>query len=102
MHGILDEIIEDLQRKKVSWKELNTLKQIFIVNKRSYLEENATANRKSHLVRQLRNDETLVEMDMYEAVLESITPEELRDEFRHCFDTDRYMILSVGPFREND
>ena len=39
---------------------------------------------------------------MYEAVLESITPEELRDEFRHCFDTDRYMILSVGPFQEND
>ena len=50
----------------------------------------------------MRNDETLVEMDMYEAVLESITPEELRDEFRHCFDTDRYMILSIGPFQEND
>ena len=86
VHEILDEIIEELQRKKVSVKELNTLKQIFIVNRRSYLEEDATANWKSHLVRQLRNDETLVEMDMYEAVLESITPEELRDEFRHCFD----------------
>ena len=100
VHEVLDEIIEELQRKKVSVKELNTLKQIFIVNRRSYLEEDATANWKSHLVRQLRNDETLVEMDMYEAVLESITPEELRDEFRHCFDTDRYMILSVGPFFE--
>ena len=101
VHEILDEIIEELQRKKVSDKELNTLKQIFIVNKRSYLEEDATANWKSHLVRQLRNDETLVEMDMYEAVLESITAAELRDEFRKCFDTDRYMILSIGPFQDN-
>ena len=101
VHEILDEIIEELQHKKVSDKELNTLKQIFIVNKRSYLEEDATANWKSHLVRQLRNDETLVEMDMYEAVLESITAAELRDEFRKCFDTDRYMILSIGPFQDN-
>ena len=88
-------------RKKVSEKELNTLKQIFIVNKRSYLEEDATANWKSYLVKQMRNDETLVELDMYESVLESISAKELRDEFRRCFDTDRYMILSIGPFESD-
>ncbi len=98
VHEVLDEIIEELQRKKVSDKELNTLKQIFIVNKRAYLEEDATANWKSYLVKQMRNDETLVELDMYEDVLDSITAAELRDEFRRCFDTDRYMILSIGPF----
>ena len=27
--------------------------------------------------------------------------EELRDEFRRCFDTDRYMILSIGPFESD-
>ncbi len=101
VHGILDEIIEELQHRKVSDKELNTLKQIFIVNKRSYLEEDATANWKSYLVKQMRNDETLVELDMYESVLESISAKELRDEFRRCFDTDRYMILSIGPFESD-
>lgn len=101
VHEVLDEIIEDLQRKKVSERELNTLKQIFIVNKRTYLEEDATANWKSYLVKQLRNAETLVELDMYESVLESITPEELREEFRQCFDTGRYMILSIGKYEAN-
>lgn len=101
VHEVLDEIFEELQRKKVSEKELNTLKQIFIVNKRSYLEEDATANWKSYLVKQMRNDETLVELDMYESVLESISAKELRDEFRRCFDTDRYMILSIGPFESD-
>ncbi len=99
VHGILDEIIEELQRKKVSDKELNTLKQIFIVNKRGYLEEDATSNWKGYLVKQLRNQETLLELDMYESVLDSITAAELRDEFRKCFDTGRYMILSIGPFQ---
>ena len=98
VHEVLDEIIEELQRKKVSEKELNTLKQIFIVNKRGYLEEDATSNWKGYLVKQLRNQETLLELDMYESVLESIGTAELRDEFRSCFDTDRYMILSIGPF----
>ena len=98
VHEVLDEIIEELQRKKVSEKELNTLKQIFIVNKRGYLEEDATSNWKGYLVKQLRNQETLLELDMYESVLESIGAAELRDEFRSCFDTDRYMILSIGPF----
>ena len=98
VHEVLDDIIRELQTKKVSDKELNTLKKIFIVNKRTSLEDDATAAWKNYLVSQMRNDETLAEIDMYEDVLESITAEELRNEFRRCFDTDRYMILSMGPF----
>lgn len=98
VHRVLDDIILDLQTNKVSQKELNTLKKIFIVNKRTYLEEDATSNWKNYLVGQIKNDETLVELDSYEDVLYSITAEELRREFIRCFDTDRYMILSIGPF----
>ena len=98
VHGVLDSIIRELQEKKVSKKELNTLKRIFIVNKRTYLEEDATSNWKTHLVARLRNNESLEDFDRYEQVLETITPDELRQEFRRCFDTDRYMILSIGPF----
>ncbi len=98
VHEVLDSIINDLQKNKVPDKELNTLKRIFIVNKRNHLEEDATANWKTYLVGQMKNDETLLELDMYEDVLYSITPEELRAEFCRCFDTDRYMILSMGDF----
>ncbi len=100
VHEILDEIIIDLQKNKVSRKELDSIQKIFIVNKRNYLEENATSNWKTYLVGQMKNDETLVELDMYEDVLYSITPEELQEDFIRCFDTDRYMILSLGPFKE--
>ncbi len=95
---MLDAIIDDLQKNRVSEKELNTLKRIFIVNKRNHLEEDSTANWKTYLVGQMKNDETLLELDMYEEVLDSITPDELRAEFCRCFDTDRYMILSLGDF----
>lgn len=98
VHEVLDDIIRDLQKNKVSEKELNTLKKIFIVNKRTSLEDDATAAWKNYLVTQMRNEETLAEIDMYEDVLYSITAEELRAEFRRCFDTERYMILSMGPF----
>lgn len=37
VHEILDDIIRDLQKNKVSGKELTTLKKIFIVNKRTSL-----------------------------------------------------------------
>ncbi len=100
VHEVLDEIIIDLQKHKVSRKELDSIQKIFIVNKRNYLEENATSNWKTYLVGQMKNDETLVELDMYEDVLYSITPEELQEDFIRCFDTDRYMILSLGPFKE--
>ncbi len=100
VHEVLDEIFIDLQQHKVSRKELDSMQKIFIVNKRTYLEENATSNWKTYLVGQMKNDETLVELDMYEDVLYSITPEELQEDFIRCFDTDRYMILSLGPFKE--
>ncbi len=100
VHELLDEIIIDIQKKKVSRKELDTIQKIFIVNKRNYLEENATSNWKTYLVGQMKNDETLVELDMYEDVLYSITRKELQEDFIRCFDTDRYMILSLGPFKE--
>lgn len=98
VHEILDSIIEDLQAHKVTKQELDNLKRIFIINKRKALEDDATSAWKTYLVGQLKNEEALAELDLYEDVLFSITRKELRDEFRRCFDTDRFMILSMGPF----
>ena len=99
VHASLRDIIGQLQQKKVSDKELNTLKQIFIVNKRNYLQNDATSGWKTYLVGQLKNDESLEDLENYEKVLTDITSEDIRDAFRTMIDLDNHVILSIGDFR---
>lgn len=98
VYACLDEIIKDLQEKKVSVKELETLKQIFIVNKRNYLQNDATAGWKTYLVGQIKNDESLADLDEYEKILSTITPAEIRDTFRNLVNVDNHLLLSIGDF----
>jgi zinc protease len=98
VHECLEGIIRDLQEKKVSVKELNTLKQIFIVNKRNYLQNDATSGWKTYLVGQLKNGESLADLEKYESILNSITPADVRDAFRSLVDVDDHLILSIGDF----
>ena len=98
VYACLDEIIKDLQEKKVSVKELETLKQIFIVNKRNYLQNDATAGWKTYLVGQIKNDESLADLDEYEKILSTITPAEIRDTFRTLVNVDNHLLLSIGDF----
>ena len=98
VHRYLNDIIKELKEKKVSKKELQTLKQIFIVNKRNYLQNDATAGWKSYLVGQLKNGESLEDLENYEKVLGSITPEDIRQAFDALVNLDNQVILSIGEF----
>jgi zinc protease len=98
VHAYLDDIIRELQEKKVSVKELETLKQIFIVNKRNYLQNDATSDWKTYLVGQLKNGESLADLENYEEILGSITPAEIRDAFRSLVNVDDHLLLSLGDF----
>ena len=98
VHQYLNDIISDLQARKVSDKELGTLKQIFLVNKRNYLQNDATAGWKTYLVGQLKNGETMADLENYESILFSISPEDLRDAFRTLVNIDNHIILSIGDF----
>ena len=98
VHRYLNDIIKELKEKKVSKKELQTLKQIFIVNKRSYLQNDATAGWKSYLVGQLKNGESLEDLENYEKVLDGITPEDIRQAFNTLVNLDNQVILSIGEF----
>ena len=98
VHQYLNDIISDLQARKVSHKELGTLKQIFLVNKRNYLQNDATAGWKTYLVGQLKNGETMADLENYESILFSISPEDVRDAFRTLVNTDNHIILSIGDF----
>ena len=98
VHQYLDDIIADLQAKKVTDKELNRLKQIFLVNKRNYLQNDATSGWKTYLVGQLKNNESMTDLENYEQILFDITPEDVRDNFRKLVNTDNHIILSIGDF----
>ena len=98
VHKHLNDIIQDLKVNKVDKKELQTLKQIFIVNKRNYLQNDATSGWKSYLVGQLKNNESIEDLENYEVVLKNITPEDIRQAFNTLIDLDNQVILSIGDF----
>ena len=98
VHKYLNDIILDLQQNKVSAKELQTLKQIFIVNKRNYLQNDATSGWKSYIVGQLKNGESIEDLENYETVLKTITPEDIRCAFNDLINLDNQLILSIGDF----
>jgi zinc protease len=98
VHKYLDDIITELKENKVSKKELKTLGQIFIVNKRNYLQNDATAGWKSYLVGQIKNGESLEDLENYEKILWSITPEDIRQAFNKLVNLDNQVILSIGEF----
>lgn len=95
---VIDTILEDLQKNKISRKELSTLQRTFIVNKRNHLEEESTTNWKNYLVDEIKLGEKLEDIEEYERVLGSISPAELREAFREYIDRDRFIILSLGEF----
>ena len=98
VYSILDGILEDLQKNRISAKELRTKKRIFNVNKRTWLEEDATANWKGYLVDELKNGDSMADFENYEKILDSITPEDLREGFRKYIDRSDFVILSLGDF----
>ena len=98
VHKYLNDIIKELQTVKVSHKELGTLKQIFLVNKRNYLQNDATSGWKSYLVGQLKNGESMADLENYEKILFGITPEDVREAFRSLVSVENHQILSIGDF----
>ena len=98
VHKYLNTIISDLQAIKVSNKELSTLKQIFLVNKRNYLQNDATSGWKTYLVGQIKNNESMEDLEDYEDILFSISQEDIREGFRTLVHIDNRLILSIGDF----
>ena len=47
---------------------------------------------------QLKNGESLSDLENYESVLADITPEDIRDAFSHLVNLDNQVILSIGDF----
>ena len=101
VYELLRQIIDDLKTHKVSKSELQSIKQIFLINKRNWLQNDATANWKTHMVNELKNQESFADFEEYERILSEISTSDVREAFRNLVDTDRYMIMSLGDFKTN-
>ena len=47
---------------------------------------------------QLKNGESLEDLENYENVLKGITPEDIREAFNSLINLDNQVILSIGDF----
>jgi septal ring factor EnvC (AmiA/AmiB activator) len=94
--AVLKKEAESVKAERV--KELDRLKQIFLVNTRNYLQNDATSGWKTCLVGQLKNNESMTDLENYEGILFSITPEDIREGFRKLVNTDDHIIVSIGDF----
>jgi predicted Zn-dependent peptidase len=58
----------------------------------------ATAGWKTYLVGQIKNGESLEDLENYEKILWSITPEDIQKAFNKLINLDNQVILSIGEF----
>ncbi len=77
----LKDIIDDLGRNPVTDTELNKMKRSFIVTKRKSLTDDSSAAWFDTILDRVTNGETLSDYNHYDDVLNSITPEDIRDMF---------------------
>lgn len=93
---MLDElrtILDELGTHPVDKYELEKMKRSFIVTKRQALTDTAPAEWTRVLVDLVKNGETLTDYNAYDDVLNSITPEDVRDGFRKFFDYQKLILL---------
>ena len=93
---LLEQIITSLQTDLVSDEEIESIRRNFKVNKAGYLEEDATANWRGHIITELKAEESLADFNDYDNILESISATDIREAFRQLISVDRYQIFSIG------
>lgn len=86
-------IFSDLGSSLVSKDELDKMKKSFIVTKRQVLTDIAPTEWKNAVEGLLRNGESLSDFDNYDEVLQSITPEDIRQEFKERVNREQTILF---------
>lgn len=92
-------IINNLSTSLVSTAELDKMKRSFIVTKRQALSDIAPVEWKSAIEGLIENGESLSDFNNYEQILDSITPEDIRDGFKHWFTDGSLITLTMGEWK---
>ncbi len=100
--SLVKEIVADLRKHPVSQEELGNLKRSFRVNKRQVLTEEAATDWRKTISLMLQNGESLEDFNDYDARLDEITPEEIRQAFEKYLDPQKNIILYIGKHQLYD
>lgn len=92
---LLRNIVEELRKKPVEKEELEAIKRSFIVTKRRVLPPIAAADWRITLLDIVKNGETLSDFDHYEAILHSITSQEICETFRSAIQPEHIVTLFI-------
>lgn len=81
MEKQMQDIIDDLGRNPVTDAELDKMKRSFIVTKRKSLADDSSGEWLDVILDRITNGETFSDYNQYDDVLNTITPEDIRDMF---------------------
>ena len=98
---LIEELVEELRTKPAREQELADIRRTFLINKREALTESNTSEWQTVLLGLVRNGEQLEDFQIYEELLRSITPEELRKTIHAVLNPARHLIYSIVPQSRN-
>lgn len=92
----LDDVIADLRSKPVSAAELDAIKRSCIISRRETLNPQSPSAWRTLMMNLVKNGESLADFDNYESIINSITPEEIRQGFIDYINPYYYILLYIS------
>lgn len=92
----MSSLIKELQDTLIGTVELQKMKRSFVVTKRQQLSDITPSEWRKSIPMLLKNGETLDDFDNYDRILDTITPETIREAFRTYVNTEHYILIYKG------
>lgn len=96
VHEALLGVIDDLRSTPASAAELDALKRSCVISKRETLNPYSPSAWRTTMISLLKNGESLADFDRYESIIDSITPEEIREAFSRHIDPGLFVLLYMS------
>ncbi|MDE6527456.1 MAG: insulinase family protein, partial [Muribaculaceae bacterium] len=96
VHEALLGVIARLRSETAAQSELDAIKRSCVIAKRETLNPYSPSAWRTTLTSLLKNGEALDDFDRYEAIIDSITPEEIREGFARYINPDLFVLLYMS------
>ncbi len=96
VHEAMMHVLDDLRNNPVDSTELENIKQSCIVARREALNPYASSMWRQIIGGLIKNGETLADFEEYDNIINTITPEEMRDAFKSYINPDLFVLLYMS------
>ncbi len=96
VHEAILEVLDHLRHDLPTVEELDAIKRSCIIAKRETLNPYSPASWRTILMTLIKNGESLADFNEYETIINSITPEEVRDACHDVIDPDLFVLLYMS------